>query len=193
MRLSSTLQSMRRSTRSEHHTSTTHRQGRAVASSSSSSNDNDDGGEEDVAGASRAAGGDDVDWDTIQEDEEWVFVFLIFFSFWCFMPKGEKLERGQQLFRRHGEEIAAARASCFYSFGVDFVRLRVWETIQNSIYVIMLPKYFICVGYGHELICDVACDNIMLECTSLYMLHVVWCMFLSVLLQQVQQCRNLER
>ena len=27
-------------------------------------------GEEDVAGASGAAGGDDVDWDTIQEDEE---------------------------------------------------------------------------------------------------------------------------
>ena len=71
MRLSSTLQSMRRSTRHERHTSTTHRQGRAVvSSSSSSSDDDDDGGEEDVAGASGATGGDDVDWDTIQEDEE---------------------------------------------------------------------------------------------------------------------------
>ena len=39
---------------------------------SSSSNDDDDdgGGEEDVAGASGAIGTDDVDWDTIQEDEE---------------------------------------------------------------------------------------------------------------------------
>ena len=55
--------------------------------------------------------------------------------------------------------------------------------IQNSIYVIMLPKYFICVGYGHELICVVAGDKIVLECISLYVLHVVWCLFLSVLLQ----------
>ena len=54
--------------------------------------------------------------------------------------------------------------------------------IQNSIYVIMLPKYFICVGYGHELICAVAGDKIMLECISLYVLHDVWCLFLSVLL-----------
>ena len=70
--LRSTLQSMRRSTKCEHHTLTTHRQGRAVVSSSSSSSGDDDdgGGEEDVAGASGAAGGDDVDWDTIQEDEE---------------------------------------------------------------------------------------------------------------------------
>ena len=68
-RLSSTLQSMRRSTRRERHTSTTHRQGRVVVSTSSS-DDDDDGGEEDVAGASGAAGADDVDWDTIQEDEE---------------------------------------------------------------------------------------------------------------------------
>ena len=70
MNLRSTLQSMR-STRSDSHTSITHRQGRAVmSSSSSSSSDDDDGGEEDVAGASEAAGGDDVNWDTIQEDEE---------------------------------------------------------------------------------------------------------------------------
>jgi len=41
-----------------------------VVSSSSSSDDDDDGGEENVAGASRAVDGDDVDWDTIQEDEE---------------------------------------------------------------------------------------------------------------------------
>ena len=70
--LRSTLQSMRRSTRCEHYTSTTHRQGRAVvsSSSSSSSDNDDDGGEEDVAGTSGAAGGDDVNWDTIQEDKE---------------------------------------------------------------------------------------------------------------------------
>ena len=55
---------MRRSTRHERHTSTTHCQGRAVVSSSSSDDDDDGGGEEDVAG------GDDVNWDTIQEDEE---------------------------------------------------------------------------------------------------------------------------
>ena len=59
-RLTSTLQSIRRSTRRERHTSTTHRQGRAVVSSSSSFDD-DDGGEADVAGASGATGGDDVD------------------------------------------------------------------------------------------------------------------------------------
>ena len=70
MRLSSTLQSMRRSTRHESHTSNTHRQGRVVVSSSSSDNDDDGGGEEDVAGASGAAGEDDINWDTIQEDEE---------------------------------------------------------------------------------------------------------------------------
>ena len=39
-------------------------------SSSSSSSDDDDGGEEDIVGASGATDGDDVDWDTIQEDEE---------------------------------------------------------------------------------------------------------------------------
>ena len=53
MRLSSSLQSIRRSTRRERHTSTTHRQGRVVVSSSFD-NDDDSGGEEDVAGASRA-------------------------------------------------------------------------------------------------------------------------------------------
>ena len=40
------------------------------SSSSSSSDDDDGGGEEDGVGASRAVGGDDVDWNTIQEDEE---------------------------------------------------------------------------------------------------------------------------
>ena len=39
-------------------------------SSSTSDEDDDDGGEEDVAGNSGAVGGEDVDWDTIQEDEE---------------------------------------------------------------------------------------------------------------------------
>ena len=70
--LRSTLQSMRRSTRHEHHTSTTHRKERAVVSysTSSSSSDDDDSGEEDVEGASGATSGDDVNWDTIQEDEE---------------------------------------------------------------------------------------------------------------------------
>ena len=69
--LRSTLQSMRRSTKRESHTSTTHRQGKAVVSSSSDDDDDDDdGGDEDIADACGAAGGDDVDWDTIQEDEE---------------------------------------------------------------------------------------------------------------------------
>ena len=40
------------------------------SSSSFDDDDVDDGGEEDVAGASGAVDGDDVDWDTIQEDEE---------------------------------------------------------------------------------------------------------------------------
>ena len=57
---------------------------------------------------------------------------------------------------------------------------------QNSICVIMLPKYSICMGYGHVLIYVVAYDKILLECTSLYVLHAVWCLFLSVLLQQVR-------
>ena len=62
---------MRRSTRRECHISTTHRQGRVVVSSSSSSDDDDGGGgEDDVTDASGAAGGDNVNWDTIQEDEE---------------------------------------------------------------------------------------------------------------------------
>ena len=43
------------------HTSTTHRHGRAVVSL-----DDDDGGGVD----DRATGGDDVDWDSIEEDEE---------------------------------------------------------------------------------------------------------------------------
>ena len=65
--LSTTLQSLRRSTRRKRHTSTTHRQGRAVVSSS---NDDDDcGGEEAAAGAGGAVGGDDVDWENIQEEE----------------------------------------------------------------------------------------------------------------------------
>ena len=50
----------------------------------------------------------------------------------------------------------------------------------------MLPKYFICVGYGHELIYVVVGDKIVLECISLYVLHAVRCLFLSVLLQQVR-------
>ena len=41
-----------------------------MSSSSSNDDDDDDGGDEDVAGASGVASGDDVDWDTIQEDEE---------------------------------------------------------------------------------------------------------------------------
>ena len=63
---------MRRSTRRERHTSITDHQGRMVVSSSSSDDDDDDddGGDEDIADACGAAGGDDVDWDTIQEDEE---------------------------------------------------------------------------------------------------------------------------
>ena len=40
------------------------------SSSSDDYNDDDDDGEGDVASASGAIGGDDVDWDTIQEDEE---------------------------------------------------------------------------------------------------------------------------
>ena len=65
--------------------------------------------------------------------------------------------------------------------------------IQNSIYVIMLPKYFICMGYGHELIYAVASDKIVLEYISLYVLHAVSCLFLSMLLQQVRQCRTQAR
>ena len=78
-------------------------------SSSSSSDDDDDGdgGEEDVTGASGAAGGDVVDWDMIQEDEERVLVFLLFFSFWCFMSKGEKIRRVNNFF--DAMEVAAAR------------------------------------------------------------------------------------
>ena len=61
-----------------------------MSSSSSNNNDDDDddGGEEDVAGASGAAGGDDVDWDTIQEDEEWVLFFSSFLLFLVLYAKG---------------------------------------------------------------------------------------------------------
>ena len=62
-----------------------------MSSSSSSSDDDDDGGEEDIAGASGATGGDDVDWDTIQEDEEcWPFFFSSLFGALC--QRGRKLE-----------------------------------------------------------------------------------------------------
>ena len=46
---------------------------------------------EDVAGPSGAADGDDVDWDTIQEDEEcWPFFFSSLFGALC--QRGTKLE-----------------------------------------------------------------------------------------------------
>ena len=64
--LGSTLESLR-TTRCICHTSTTHHQGRAVVSSSD--NDND-GGASVAARGGRATGGDDVDWEDIQEDEE---------------------------------------------------------------------------------------------------------------------------
>ena len=44
------------------HTSTTHRQGRAMVSSGDDDDDGDDGG--------AARGGDDVNWENIEEDEE---------------------------------------------------------------------------------------------------------------------------
>jgi len=68
--LASTLQSLRRSTRRQHHTSTTHRQGRAIVSSSSDDDNDDDGSDGLTAGGSRGTGGDNVDWEGIQEDEE---------------------------------------------------------------------------------------------------------------------------
>ena len=61
--LSSTLQSLRRSTRRKRHTSTTHRQGRVVVSSDD--DDDDVGGEEAVVGDGGATGGDDVNWENI--------------------------------------------------------------------------------------------------------------------------------
>ena len=63
-------------------TVTTHRQGRARIDS-----DDNDGD----SGAETAAGGDDIDWTDNQGDDEQVLIFLLFFSFWCFMPKGEKI------------------------------------------------------------------------------------------------------
>ena len=56
------------------------------------SSDDDDGDDGHAAGGGRATASDDVDWEIIQEEnEEWVVGFSLFFSFWCFMPKGEKL------------------------------------------------------------------------------------------------------
>ena len=46
------------------------------------------------------------------------------------------------------------------------------------------------MGYGHVLIYVVACHITVLKCTSLYVLHTVWCLISPVLLQQVQQCRT---
>ena len=43
----------------------------------------------------------------IQEDEECVLVFLLFFSFWCFMPKGEKIRGVNNFF--DAMEVVAAR------------------------------------------------------------------------------------
>ena len=47
------------------------------------------------------------------------------------------------------------------------------------------------MGYGRILIYAVDCDTIMLECISLYVSHAMWCLFWSVLLQQVWQCHTL--
>jgi hypothetical protein len=58
MTLGSTLRSMHHT----RHTSTTHRLGRAVVSSDNDDDDND-------GGDGRALGGDDVDWDNIEDDE----------------------------------------------------------------------------------------------------------------------------
>ena len=72
-------QEPRRSTR---YTTTTHHQGHARIDSD---DDDCDGG------AETAAGGDDIDWMDIQGDDEYVLIFLLFFSFWCFMQKGDKI------------------------------------------------------------------------------------------------------
>ena len=59
--LGSTLCSMK-NTRHTRHTSTTHRQGRAVVSSDDNDNDGNDGW--------AARGGEDVDWENSQQDDE---------------------------------------------------------------------------------------------------------------------------
>ena len=68
--LALTLQSLRRSTRRQCHTSTTHHQGRAMVSSSDNDDDNDDGDLGVATSGSRTVGGDDVDWEGIQDNEE---------------------------------------------------------------------------------------------------------------------------
>ena len=54
--------------RSSHFTATTHRQGRAHIDFDEE-DDDDDGDAGTAAGGSRAARGDDVDWESIQEEE----------------------------------------------------------------------------------------------------------------------------
>ena len=57
--------------RSSHFTATTHRQGRAHIDfdDEDDDDDDDDGNTGTTTGGSRAVGGDDVDWEGIQEEE----------------------------------------------------------------------------------------------------------------------------
>jgi len=79
--------------RSSHFTATTHRQGRArIDFDDEDDDDDDDGNTGTTAGGSRAVGGDDIDWEGIQEEELvcWSFFFSSLFGALC--QRGRKLE-----------------------------------------------------------------------------------------------------
>ena len=97
-------QEPRCSTHSTLNTAITHRQGRACIDSD---DDDGDGGARTAAGGARAVGGNDIDWTDIQGDDEYVLIFLLFFSFWRFMPNGEKIRGVNNIF--DAMEVAAAR------------------------------------------------------------------------------------
>ena len=61
------------------------------------------------------------------------------------MPKGVE---GSTSFLFDAMVVAAAGASCHNSLRVSLLGVSL-RAAQNSICVIMLPKYSICIGYGH--------------------------------------------
>ena len=67
---------------------------------------------------------DDVDWTDIQGDDEYVLIFLLFFSFWCFMPKGEKI-RGVNNFSQQLRFMS-------YSMSVSLRQVKSLRVAQNS-------------------------------------------------------------
>ena len=62
-----------------------------------------------------------------------MLVFFLFFYFWCFMPKGEKI-RGVNNFFDAVERRLLQLESCLYPFRVVFVR-REFESLLETLFM----------------------------------------------------------